>query len=238
MRIEARLTRLSNSIDHGVGSPWVWKLMFQQYLGWAEDMCELFHTAENFRAAGAVLVPAGGARAQFPITCNDEKVPVDQTTGKIVTHQPGKDTVSSIDIADPVKPRTVRISSWWTLSPGRRSIGDHPAQHLALVSNSLDWVKDPGWKGVPDNKIYVIDLTASPPAQIATIEVGKQASTMAINRAGTLARVANCAEDSVTVLAITARALRLSARGRHSARCIGRPAAPGAPRCRCDHAWR
>jgi hypothetical protein len=38
--------------------------MFQQYLGWAKDTCELFHTAENLRAAGAVLVPAGGARAQ------------------------------------------------------------------------------------------------------------------------------------------------------------------------------
>jgi len=33
---------------------------------------------------------------------------------------------------------------------------------LALVANSLDWVKDgDAWKGVPDNKIYVIDLTAT-----------------------------------------------------------------------------
>jgi hypothetical protein len=37
-----------------------------------------------------------------------------------------------------------------------------PDQHLALVANSLDWVKDgDAWKGVPDNKIYVIDLTAT-----------------------------------------------------------------------------
>ena len=72
-----------------------------------------------------------------------------------------------------------------------------------MVANSLDWVKDgEGWKGVPDNKIYVIDLTASPPVQIATVEAGKQASVMAINRAGTLALVANRAEDSVTVLSI------------------------------------
>ena len=78
-----------------------------------------------------------------------------------------------------------------------------PDQHLALVANSLDWVKDgDSWKGVPDNKIYVIDLTASPPAQIGTVAAGKQASGMAINRAGTLALVANRAEDSVTVLAI------------------------------------
>ncbi|HEY1896125.1 MAG TPA: hypothetical protein VGG62_07635 [Terracidiphilus sp.] len=41
---------------------------------------------------------------------------------------------------------------------------------MALVANSLDWVKDgDAWKGVPDNKIYVIDLTASPPGQIGTL---------------------------------------------------------------------
>jgi DNA-binding beta-propeller fold protein YncE len=45
-------------------------------------------------------------------------------------------------------------------------------------------------------------LTASPPVQIATVEAGKQASGMAINRAGTLALVANRAEESVSVLAI------------------------------------
>jgi DNA-binding beta-propeller fold protein YncE len=71
---------------------------------------------------------------------------------------------------------------------------------LALVANSLDWVKDgEDWKGVPDNKIYVIDPTTSPPVQIATVEAGKQPSGMAINRAGTLALVANRADDTVGV---------------------------------------
>ena len=56
-----------------------------------------------------------------------------------------------------------------------------PDRHLALVANSLDWVKDgDGWKGTPDNKIYVIDLTALPPTQIGTVEAGKQASGMTI----------------------------------------------------------
>jgi hypothetical protein len=31
---------------------------------------------------------------------------------------------------------------------------------ILLVANSLDWVKDgDAWNGVPDNKIYVIDVT-------------------------------------------------------------------------------
>jgi DNA-binding beta-propeller fold protein YncE len=112
--------------------------------------------------------------------------------------------VSIIDIRDPTKPRIVaNLSLMNSITGPPVNLAITPDQHLALVANSLDWVKDgEAWKGVPDNKIYVIDLTTSPPVQIATVEAGKQPSGMAINRAGTLALVANRAEDSVTVLAI------------------------------------
>ena len=74
-----------------------------------------------------------------------------------------------------------------------------PDAKLALVANSLDWVKDgDSWKGQPDNKLFVIDLSASPPAQIAAIEVGRQPSGIAINRAGNMALVANRADDTVS----------------------------------------
>jgi DNA-binding beta-propeller fold protein YncE len=112
--------------------------------------------------------------------------------------------VSIIDISSPTKPRIVaNLPLMNTITGPPVNLAITPDQHLALVANSLDWVKDgEDWKGVPDNKIYVIDLTASPPVQTATVEAGKQASGMAINRAGTLALVANRAEDSVTALAI------------------------------------
>jgi DNA-binding beta-propeller fold protein YncE len=154
-------------------------------------------------AAGTLLAPAGGARAQLLITGNDEKISFDET-GKTINQPPGKDTVSIIDIHDPIKPRIVaNLSLMNTIIGPPVNLAITPDQHLALVANSLDWVKEgEGWKGVPDNKIYVIDLTASPPVRIATVDAGKQASGMAINRAGTLALVANRAEDSVTVLAI------------------------------------
>ena len=154
-------------------------------------------------AASTLLVPVGVTRAQLLITGNDEKVSFDET-GKTVRHAAGKDTVSIIDISSPTKPRIVaNLPLMNTITGPPVNLAITPDQHLALVANSLDWVKDgEDWKGVPDNKIYVIDLTASPPAQIATVEAGKQASGMAINRAGTLALVANRADDSVTVLAI------------------------------------
>ena len=53
---------------------------------------------------------------------------------------------------------------------------------------------------MPDNKLYVIDLETSPPKLIDTVEVGKQPSGLAINRAGNLALVANRADNSISVL--------------------------------------
>jgi DNA-binding beta-propeller fold protein YncE len=105
-----------------------------------------------------------------------------------------------IDIHDPTNPRIIADLPLMNSIMGPPvNLAITPDQHLALVANSL-WVKDgEGWKGVPDNKIYVIDLTTSPPVQIATVEAGKQPSGMAINRAGTLALVANRADDTVGV---------------------------------------
>src|SRR5215470_17301225 len=160
-------------------------------------------------AAATLLVPAGPTRAQLLITGNDEKVSFDEN-GKTVRHAAGKDTVSIIDIADPTKPRIVaNLPLMNTITGPPVNLAITPDRHLALVANSLDWVKDgEGWKGVPDNKIYVIDLTVSSPTHIGTVEAGKQASGMAINHAGTLALVANRAEDSVTVLAIDGKTVK------------------------------
>jgi DNA-binding beta-propeller fold protein YncE len=64
-------------------------------------------------------------------------------------------------------------------------------------------------KSVPDNKLYVIDLTTSPPAVIATLQTGKQPSGLAINRAGNLAIVANRADNSVSVLSISGKTVSI-----------------------------
>ena len=63
------------------------------------------------------------------------------------------------------------------------NLGITPNGQLALVANSVDWVADgANWKSAPDDKLYVIDLTASPPALIDTVAVGKQPSGISINR--------------------------------------------------------
>ena len=102
---------------------------------------------------GTLLAPAGNARAQLLITGNDEKVSFDEP-GKTVTHPPGKDTVSIIDIRDPTKPRIVaNLPLMNSITGPPVNLAITPDQHLALVANSLDWVKDgEAWKGVPDDK--------------------------------------------------------------------------------------
>jgi hypothetical protein len=58
------------------------------------------------------------------------------------------------------------------------------------------------WKSVPDDKLFVIDLAASPPQLIDTLTVGKRPSGLSISRKGDLALVANCVGKSVSVLSI------------------------------------
>ena len=145
------------------------------------------------------------AQAQYLVIGNDEKLVFKD--GKPVLSPPGKDTVTIVDISDRSKPRIVT-----TLSAQNSVIGPPtnlaitPDNKLALVASSIDVVKDgDNWKNVPDNKLYVIDLAAAPPAVIATVQTGKQPSGLAINRAGTLALVTNRADNTVSVLSISGK---------------------------------
>ena len=153
----------------------------------------------------AVMGFAATAQAQYLIVGNDEKVAFND--GKPVLSPPGKDTVSIIDIGDRAKPRiVVNLPLENSVFGPPTNLAITPDGKLALVANSIDVVKDgDSFKSVPDNKLFVIDLTASPPAVIATIQTGKQPSGMAINRAGNLALVANRADNSVSVLSISGK---------------------------------
>ena len=78
-----------------------------------------------------------------------------------------------------------------------------PSGEIALVANSVAPVVQ-GWghRLEPDNKVFVVDLKASPPEVIGTVAVGKQPSGMAISRNGDLALVANRGDGTLSVLSI------------------------------------
>jgi DNA-binding beta-propeller fold protein YncE len=149
------------------------------------------------------------ANAQLMIIGNDEKVTYD--AGKQSFLGPGKDTVSIVDISTPESPRIItNLPLTNSLFGPPTNLAITPDGRLAIVAKSVDHVPDgAGWKFVPDNKLYVIDLTTSPPSHIATVEVGKQPSGLDINRAGNLALVANRADNSISVLAIQGKDVKL-----------------------------
>lgn len=167
-------------------------------------------------AAAALLAAcatpgAAPGKPEYMLVGIDNKVTWD-AAGKLQLLPPGKDSVTIVDIgSDPANPKIVAsLPLMNSIFGPPTNLGITPNGQLALVANSMDWVADgANWKSVPDNKLYVIDLTTSPPALIDTVTVGKQPSGMSINRAGDLALIANRADNSISVLSIQGKQVRL-----------------------------
>jgi DNA-binding beta-propeller fold protein YncE len=150
------------------------------------------------------------ANAELMIIGNDEKYTWDDA-GSVVLSPPGKDTISIVDISNREAPKIlVNLSLMNTIVGPPVNLAITPDERLAIVANSLNWAQEgAAWKPAPDNKLYVIDLKASPPKHIATVEVGKQPSGLSINARGDLALVANREDKSISVLSIQGTEVKL-----------------------------
>jgi DNA-binding beta-propeller fold protein YncE len=153
----------------------------------------------------------GGGKPEYMVVGIDNKVTWDDA-GKQQLLPPGKDAVTIVDIGtDPANPKVVvNLPLMNSIFGPPTNLAITPNGQLALVANSMDWQADgAGWKAVPDTKLYVIDLTTSPPRLIDTVAVGKQPSGLSINRAGNLALIANRADNSISVLSIEGKQVKL-----------------------------
>ena len=150
------------------------------------------------------------ALADLMIIGNDEKVVFDAEGNRSFV-APGKDTISVVDITDREAPKIlISFPLMNSIFGPPVNLAITPDERLAIVANSVDWIQDgTSWKPQPDTKLYVFNLKTSPPSQIGTVEVGKQPSGLAINRAGNLALVTNRADKSISVLAISGNDVKL-----------------------------
>jgi DNA-binding beta-propeller fold protein YncE len=158
----------------------------------------------------AGTAPAPSQR-QLMLVANDEKQAWNDA-GVVQLAPQGRDSVQVLDIGtDPLAPRLVgTLALDNTIAGPPTNLAITADERLALVANSVNVVEENGVrKQVPDNRLFVIDLAASPPKLLDTIVVGKQPSGLTINRAGTLALVANRADNSVSVLRIAGQKLTL-----------------------------
>ncbi len=149
---------------------------------------------------GCALTPALG---QTLIVGNDEKQGVDENF-KPILREPGHDTLSVIDISKPDMPQiTATIPLFNSVVGPPTNLAVTPSGDIALVANSLAPVVQ-GWghRLEPDNKVFVVDLKASPPKIVGTVTVGKQPSGLAIGPKGDMALVTNRGDGTISVLAI------------------------------------
>jgi len=149
----------------------------------------------------ALAVPASLAHAQLAVTANDNKVV--NVNGRVqVVPNPPPDTVTILDLkASPPKSLGTVQAPVSVVGPPS-SVAIAPDESLALVTQSMQVNPADPTMQAPSNRVTVIDLKASPPAVLATLEAGKGASGVSINRQGTLALVANRHEGTVSVFTI------------------------------------
>jgi DNA-binding beta-propeller fold protein YncE len=152
---------------------------------------------------GAAIIPfaVNPAMAQIAVAAGDAKVELVNGVSKVIAN-PVPDTVTIIDLkASP--PRVIgEVQAPTSVVGPPLSVAITPDEGLALVTAAM---KNEGDKQVPDNRMSVIDLKASPPAVIATLETGASPAGLSINRKGDLALVANRAEGTVSVFKISGK---------------------------------
>jgi DNA-binding beta-propeller fold protein YncE len=159
-------------------------------------------------AIGLLALPlsALGASAQLAVSANDSKaVLVDGVN--TVPANPAGDTVSIVDLNVSPPKLVAEIKAPSSVVGPPSSVAVAPDETFALVTAATKVDPADPKKTAPDNKVSVIDLKASPPAVIATIEAGAGAAGVAINRAGNLALVANRAEGTLSVFTISGKTL-------------------------------
>ncbi|MGH7313393.1 MAG: YncE family protein [Candidatus Rokuibacteriota bacterium] len=144
------------------------------------------------------LVPA---HAEIAVSANDNKVV--NINGKVtVVASPPSDTVAVIDLkASP--PRVIaEVNAPVSVVGPPLSVAITPDEGLALVTASSKVDPADPTKQTADNRVSVIDLKATPPRVITTLEAGKGAGGISINRQGTLALVSNMVDGTVSVFTI------------------------------------
>jgi hypothetical protein len=150
-------------------------------------------------AAFAALSPS--ARGDVAVTANDaHSANVDGVAGP--AKNPPPDTVSVIDVGQ-YPPKVVATAEAPTSVVGApTSIWIAPDESYVLVTAATKIEPQNPDRIVPDDRVSVIDLKASPPRIVQQVNSGEGANEVSVSPEGTLALVANRNEGTLSVFAI------------------------------------
>ncbi len=159
-----------------------------------------------------IAAPLGAppAHAQIVVSANDNKVAnVDGRTTVIENPPPDTVDVINLNVFPPRIIATLKAPASVVGPP--TSVAVAPDESFALVTGGFRIDPTNPKAAIPDDKLTVIDLKASPPMVVATLQSGFGASGVSINRAGTLALVCNRSEGTVSVFKIAGKTLTRTA---------------------------
>jgi len=151
-------------------------------------------------ALGAIAT-GSSASAQVAVSANDSKMKLVDGVNTPVPNAP-PDTVTIVDLRGAQPKVLAELKAPASVIGPPSSVAIAPDRSIALVTASTKLDPADPKKTAYDDKVSVIDLQASPPAVVATLQAGTGASGVSINRAGTLALVANRFEGTLSVFTI------------------------------------
>ena len=149
----------------------------------------------------AVLVSAPAAHAQLLLSTNDNKVTLVNGVATVVKSPP-PDTLTVIDIKSWPPKVVAELDVPGSVVGPPISVALTPDESLSLVTANEKLDSSDPTKRIANNTMAVVDLKATPPKVIATLETGKNPAGVSITRHGTLALVANRGEGTVSVYTI------------------------------------
>jgi DNA-binding beta-propeller fold protein YncE len=146
------------------------------------------------------------AAAQIVVIANDGKAILNDGANQVPAN-PVLDYVSIVDLGSR-PPKTVAELLMPTSVVGPpQSVAVSTDESIALVTSAMKLDPNDEKKLIGDNTVTVIDLKATPPTVSGTATAGAGAAGVAINRAGTLALVANRSAGTVSVFTIADKKL-------------------------------
>jgi DNA-binding beta-propeller fold protein YncE len=162
-------------------------------------------------AVALSLLPwlAADVGAQIAVSANENKVVNLNGTNTVIENAP-PDTVTILDLGASPPKVLGEVQTGTSVVGVPQSVAISQDESIALVTAATK--KDPAdpKKTTDDNKLAVIDLKASPPAVIQTVEVGLGPSGVSFSPDGKLVLVANRAGGTVSVLTVSGKTLTLA----------------------------
>jgi len=153
-------------------------------------------------AAGLLSLAAGAAQAtELAISVNDNKAVLVNGVVTVVAN-PAPDTLSIIDLAASPPKLVNEIAVPASVVGPPVSIAMTPDQRLALITANQRIDPANPARTINGNTLSVVDLTATPPKLVATLETGAGPAGLSISPDGTLALVANRAAGTVSAFRI------------------------------------